>query len=232
MNYFTPIYKVFIPYNEPKRYKIKTYENKFKPTIDYFYIKDIFADLTLDKEIKEKTEKIIPTLCTELTNKWTESWVKEWVPKNLKIEVDTMANKFMKENIENIVYRHMTENSGAMNIISDHLKSVEETIDNAINTKIHQIIESDSETNPVIQYQVKYLTDQYEKQLDLQNEEILELKKSLDNISKDQLYFNKNNTNDILYIYSFLFCFACLFAIETSMNRCVITRFLKYLRRY
>jgi hypothetical protein len=222
MSRFTPIYKVFIPYNEQKKFNVEIYENKYKPSVDYFYIKDIFAEFTLDKEIKERTGKIVPSLCTQLTNQWTETWLNEWIPKNLKIQVDTLANKFMRDNIESIVYRHITENSDIMNIMSNHLKSVEETVDNEINKKIQQIIETDAETNPVIQYQMKYLEDIYKKKIDVQNTQILELTASVNNLNRDNVYLKhriQDTDNNIIYIWSIGLIFGCMIVAGIATNR-------------
>jgi hypothetical protein len=169
--------------------------------LDSFY--KLLDKLQLESKITEESRKIVPRVG------------QEWVNDNLKKDVETRADNYMKNNFLSFFKKEVQDNQMVNGFISTHLDQVKIKVEKSGQDVINRIVGNDPQMNPVFQSHLSILGERNRTQLDEQMKEIRkghdDVKKALDeNNSLRRQVNDLKSSNKLLTALSFTSLMATL----------------------
>jgi len=97
---------------------------------------------------------------------------KEWVQNHLRIEVESIANNYMRNNFQTFFRKEVSDNKEVTGFISSHLKDVEKQIDDVTNKTVSNILKTNTKYNPIFKEHLEILAEQNKAALKQQSNKI------------------------------------------------------------
>lgn len=154
---------------EVKKIAEKVVDNKMNQQSFLDSFRKYFEQAHFHQMVKDKAETVVPEVG------------KEWARNNLRVETESVANNYMRNNFMPFFRREVAENKDVQGFISQHLKSVDERVAATADQTVKRIVDTSSEFNPIFQQHLSILTDRNQQELKKQSNHITE---ALDSMKK------------------------------------------------
>ena len=165
--------------------------------------------------VKDKADTVVPQVGNE------------WAKNNLRIETESVANNYMRNNFTPFFRREVSENKEVQGFVSQHLKDVEKQVENTTQSSIRRIVDTSTELNPIFQSHLSILTQRNKLALEEQSRNVNDAITNMSRIEKENaLLISKTDSlersNDRLAGFTFLslISVAALSYIVANNRRC------------
>lgn len=122
--------------------------------------------------VKNKVDDVVPKVG------------EEWARNNLKIQTESIANTYMRNNFTPFFRREIADNKEVQGFISGHLKQVDAQVTDTTEKTVKRIVDTSSKFNPIFQQHLEILGERNKVALAEQSDKIT---KSLNDMNKIKL---------------------------------------------
>lgn len=143
-------------------------DDRLNKNVFWDSIKNLIDKMYLEQQVREKAQSVVPGVC------------KQWVDGNLRVETESVANNYMRNNFQRFFRQEVSENKEVNGFISTHLDSVAQRVKTTADESVRKIVATDSNMNPIFQSHLQILSDRNKAQLDEQAKAIREGRDALD----------------------------------------------------